>query len=173
MLIPEKLINFRCYAGLGVEFLGTTDVELPKFDPMTEKVSGAGIAGEFDSPVVGHFQSQVIKLKWRTPTARALGLLAPVDHLIQLYGAIQVRDSEAGRIVTQQVLLQVSGPMKSFGLGNFEVGKPTAAESEIECAKLDLKIDGVPLVELDKFNSVFKVAGVDYLRDVRIAMGGV
>jgi hypothetical protein len=28
-LIPERLVNFRCYGGGALELLGMTDVELP------------------------------------------------------------------------------------------------------------------------------------------------
>lgn len=172
MLIPEKLTNFKVYGGNGgVDLLGSTDVELPAFTPMVEKIMGAGIAGEYDSPVPGHFQSMTVKLKWRVFTSTALGLLAPIDHGIQLRGAVSIRDTSLGALVTQAVLIQVNGPMKSFGLGNFEVGKPTNAETEIELAKILVKLDGVDVVELDKFNNVFKVGGIDYLADTRLALG--
>lgn len=174
MQIPEKLVNFRCYAGAGaLEFLGMTDVELPKFDPLVEKIAGAGIAGEYDSPVIGHFQSQSVKLKWRTVTAAALGLLAPVQHALDIRGSVQLQDPGAGTLITQPFRLEVRGQVKSQGLGKLEPGKPMDADSEIECAVVRISINGVLLVELDKFSMVYRVNGVDYLRGVRIDLGGV
>lgn len=61
-VVPEKLINFRAYND-GNDLLGVTDVQLPSLDAMTETVKGAGIAGEVDSPVLGHFGSMETVLK--------------------------------------------------------------------------------------------------------------
>ena len=52
--VPEKLINFRVYLD-GNNLIGVADVELPSIEAMTETVKGAGIAGEIDSPTLGHF----------------------------------------------------------------------------------------------------------------------
>ncbi|UTW68684.1 phage major tail tube protein [Anaerobacillus sp. HL2] len=40
------------------------DVQLPSLEAMTETVKGAGIAGEVDSPVIGHFGSLGITLNY-------------------------------------------------------------------------------------------------------------
>jgi P2 family phage contractile tail tube protein len=173
-LVPERLVNFRCYGGTGaLEFLGMTDVELPKFDAMTEKIMGAGIAGEYDSPVLGHFGSQTAKLKWRTMTPAASGLLAPVQHALSIRGSIQIQDPMLGVLLTQAIVVEVRGQMKTFGPGKLEPGKPMETESEIECAVVRISIAGVPVVELDKFNFRYVVNGVDYLAGPRVDMGGV
>ena len=54
MKVPEKLINFRVYED-GDDLVGVADVTLPTLDAMTETVKGAGIAGEVESPVMGHY----------------------------------------------------------------------------------------------------------------------
>ena len=59
MNVPEKLINFRVYEN-GNDLIGIADVTLPKVDYMTETVKGAGIAGEIDSPVKGHYSSMEV-----------------------------------------------------------------------------------------------------------------
>lgn len=43
--VPERLIAFRVY-GEGNDLLGTANVTLPTIEPMTDTVTGAGIAGE-------------------------------------------------------------------------------------------------------------------------------
>ena len=65
MNVPEKLINFRVYEN-GNDLVGVADVELPSLETMTETVKGAGVAGEVDSPVMGHFGSMELTLNWRT-----------------------------------------------------------------------------------------------------------
>ena len=65
----------------------------------------------------------------------------------------------------------VRGQVKSKGLGKLEPGKPLDAESDIEVAAISIYIDSAPLVELDKLNSIFRVNGFDYLRQVRVDLG--
>lgn len=173
MQIPERLVNFRCYLGAGAEFLGMTDVDLPSFEAMTETIVGAGIAGEYASPVIGHFASQSVKLKWRTVTEAALALLAPSRHVVDLRGSVQHQDPMSGLIVTKPVRVECTGQVKSQTLGKFEPGKVMGAEADIECAVLRVSFDGRLLVELDKFNMIYRVMSVDYLQKVRQDMGGV
>ena len=65
--IPEKTIAFNVYRD-GTVLMGVATVELPQLQAMTETISGAGIAGEIDSPTLGHFQSMTAKLSFRTKT---------------------------------------------------------------------------------------------------------
>jgi P2 family phage contractile tail tube protein len=172
--IPERLINFRCYTGpSSTEFLGMTDVELPSFEAMTENISGAGIAGEYSSPVLGHFNSQVVKLKWRTLTAAALSMLTPVRQVFDVRGSIQLQDPQSGILITQALRVECTGQVKTLGLGKLEPGKVMTTESDVECAVLRVSLNNVPVIEIDKFNFVFRVNGTDYLAGVRRDMGGV
>ena len=171
--IPESLTNFRCYGPTSAEYFGVTDVELPSFDAMTEEISGAGIAGTYQSPVPGHFGSQMVKVKFRAPTEKAMELLAPLFQVLQFYGSMKLQDPMLGGIVSKQIYVECRGQTKHFGLGKLEAGKPMGAELDLEIATIKVKIGGVDVVELDKFNMVFKVRGFDHLRQVRVDMGGV
>ena len=172
-LIPERLVNFRCYGSDAAEFLGMTDAELPSFESMTETISGAGIAGEYSSPVLGHFASQMVKLKFRTVTRSALTLIAPVNQVFDLRGSIQIRDPMLGILQTQAMRVECTGQVKNHNLGKFEAGKVMAAELDMECAVIRVSLGAELLVEIDKFNMIFKVQGVDFLRQARTDMGGV
>ena len=52
--VPERLINYRVYLE-GNALAGIATADLPDLEAMTDTVSGAGIAGEVDSPIIGHF----------------------------------------------------------------------------------------------------------------------
>jgi len=172
-ILPERLVNFRAYAGPNAEFVGLTDVELPSFDSLTESIAGAGIAGEYSSPVLGHFQSQMVKLKWRTLTLAALRLLAPQRIVLDIRGSIQQQETTSGALLTSAIRVECTGQPKHLGLGKLEPGKIMGNEFDLEISTIRISIDNVPILELDKFNSVFKVDGVDYLQKVRQDLGGV
>lgn len=174
MLIPERLANFNVYGGpTANQLIGAATVELPSFEAMTETVSGAGIAGEYASPVPGHFASQMVKVAFRTLTREALALLAPIYQVLQLRGAIQVQDPGLGAITTQAMVMDCRGQVKTYNPGKMEPGKVMGAELDLECARIAISLDGVPYIEIDKFNMVYKVAGVDYLAKIRRDLGGV
>lgn len=55
--LPSLLVNFRVYDGDSNDMIGVADVELPKLEAMTETLKGAGVSGEIDMPVLGHYAS--------------------------------------------------------------------------------------------------------------------
>ena len=168
--MPEKLINFRVYED-GKDLLGVADVELPDLEWMTETVTGAGIAGEIDSPVLGHFKSLALKLKWRTVTGNTTVLAQSKAHHLDLRGSVQRYDAGAGEYKNYPVKVVVKAIPKKVGLGKLEPGKPQDNESEFECVYLKLWIDGEEKIEIDKYNYIAIVDGVDYLADVRTHLG--
>lgn len=148
-------------------------VELPSFEMMTETIQGAGIAGEYASPVLGHFQSQVVKLTFRSPNEKTLALLAPVMHALDIRGSVSMSDPMLGSVRTQSLRIECRGQTKMHSLGKFEAGQVVGGEVELECSVIRIDLDGVRVVELDKFNMVYRVNGVDYLASVRRDLGGV
>ena len=64
-LIPEKLINAKVYDSDGNTLVAMADVDLPDIEYLSETLSGSGIAGEFDSPTIGHVKGMKAKFKFR------------------------------------------------------------------------------------------------------------
>lgn len=168
--IPEKLINFAVY-GDGTEMLGAADITLPSLDPMTDGVSGAGIAGEVDSPVIGHFKSMTLGLKFRTITGDVASLAAPKAHHLDLRGSIQMFDSGTGTYIPTPVKVVVRAIPKKTSLGKLAVGKGQDAENEFEVVYLKLTLNGEEKLEVDKYNYICMIDGVDYLSVVRANLG--
>ena len=175
LLIPERLVNFRIYGGAAKnEMLGVTDLTLPDFDALTDKISGAGIAGEIDSVVIGHFGSQVLNLKWRALTKAGItGLMAPVPQVLDCRASVQSQDKGNSSLVTDAWRVEVRGMVKTFKLGKLEPGKQMDTSSDVEVQAITISNAGMQLVQLDKLNMIYIVGGVDYLQKVRIDLGGV
>lgn len=168
--IPEKLINFRVYLD-GVDLLGVADVQLPSMEAMTDTVKGAGIAGEIESPVLGHFQSMTATINWRTVTRNQIALAAQKVHHIDARGAIQIMDAGAGAYIVVPCKVVMRGTPKKTDLGKLEVGAQQEAQTELEVIYLKLTLDGVDRLELDKLNYIHNVDGEDSLAEVRSALG--
>lgn len=170
MNVPEKLINFRVYNS-GADLVGTADITLPKLSSMTQTVKGAGIAGEIDSPVLGHYSSTEVEINFRTIDKDSITLASPKGHHLDLRGAQQVYDSSTGEYVVKKLKLVVRGVPKTDDLGKLDVGATTDTKLTLECDYVKLTIDGKTEIELDKYNYIANIGGVDYLADVRDALG--
>ena len=170
MNVPEKLINFRAYLD-GDDLIGVTDITLPSLEPMTETVKGAGVAGEIDNPVLGHYGSMEVQLNWRTLYKKPLALAAPKGLTLDLRGANQIWDSSAGAFVTQAVKVVVQGVPKGIELGKLDVGTTSDTSTTLECNYIKVTVAGSTLLELDKYNYICKINGTDYLSSVRTALG--
>ena len=166
--VPEKLIAFRCYLE-GDDLVGVADVELPALEAMSETVSGAGIAGEVESPVIGHYGSMTTTINFRTLTADVGVLATPKAHQMDFRGSQQIYDS--GEYKTVPVRVVMKAIPKNVELGSFATGQMTETAKEFEVVYLKLFVDGKERVEIDKYNSVAKFNGVDVLDSVRSDLG--
>lgn len=168
--VPEKLINFMAY-NEGQNLIGVVDVELPALESMTETVSGAGIAGEVDSPTLGHYGSMTCRINFRTVTKDAASLAAQRSHQLEFRGSQQVFDAGTGRYSTQSLRCVVKAVPKNVELGNLTAGAPTETGNEFEVNYIKLWVGGEELVEIDKFNFIARINGEDYLASVRADLG--
>jgi P2 family phage contractile tail tube protein len=166
--IPEKLINYTVFLE-GNRLVGTADVELPKLKAMTDTVSGAGIAGEVESPVIGHYESMTTSITFRTINGDVGTLATPAAHLIDFRGSQQVCD--AGTYKTVAVRVTMKAIPKTVDLGKFKVGAVTETSDEFEVIYLKLYVDGKEVIEIDKLNYIAKFDGVDVLAGVRADLG--
>jgi len=170
-VVPERLTAFRVYLEGSTDLKGVADLQLPSLEAMTETVRGAGIAGEYESPTLGHFGSMKLGLNWRTVSKDMVRLMRQKALRLDCRGAFQEYDAGAGEYVIRQTRVVVQGPPTKGDPGKFETGAPSDGSSEIEVLYLKIDIDRRTVVELDKLNYKCVIDGVDYLADVRSALG--
>lgn len=168
--IPERTINYRVYDDNNA-LIGVATVDLPDIEAMTDTVSGAGIAGEVDSPTLGHFASMTLTINWRTITGDATRLNAQRVHALEFRASQQINDAARGELKTQAVRVVTRCTPKNLSLGSLEVSAGTDSSSEFEVSYLKIYIDGRDVLEIDKYNFKFVVNGEDFLRTVRRDLG--
>lgn len=168
--IPTNLINARVY-NAGNVLLGQADVELSDLEYMTESITGLGIAGELDTPVLGHFKSITLKMKWNTVSRDALELMKPETHQLQIYGSMQTWNVDRGVYEPKGIRIACRSAPKKGGVGKFDAGKKMEPESEFELVYVKMSVAGEEVLEIDKFNMKCAINGVDYLAEVRSQLG--
>lgn len=165
-IVPEGMINFKVYRD-GVDMLGIAEGTLPNLEAMTHEIKGAGLAGVVDKPVLGHFNSMTLSLTWRSVTGDISILNRPVAHELDLYHSLQRYDAGLGEVKTEQLHVFCKAIPKTFTTGNLVVGDGMGTQMEFELPYLKIWLGEKERAELDKFNYIYKIDGVDYLASVR------
>lgn len=168
--IPEKIINARVFID-GNKVQGTGDIELPSFEAMSDSISGAGIAGEIETPLIGHFGSQTTSITFRLLTEDALKMLAPKRYSIEARSANQMYDQASGEYKVDAYRVVMRGRPKSVEGGTMNVAVTTDSPLVFELEYISIYYNDTQILEFDKFNFKYVVDGTDYLAEVRTALG--
>lgn len=165
--IPEKICGYNIY-NEGEKLVGiTSEVELPSFEAMTSTISGAGIMGEVESPNPGHFGSQKIDIGFRTVSVDAAKLYEPRGQTITLRADQSSYDVSNGVIGHQALRIILHGVPTAFKAGKLSAGNPTESLVTLELYYIKIELAGETIVELDKFNSIYVVNGIDWMSQIR------
>ena len=167
---PVKLANATIYYQ-GKELLGVADAELPKVEFDSEALKGLGIAGEVEVVNPAYLKPMNAKLKFNTTTKSLAKLTAPKAHEIEIYGALEDKDTETKDIKIRQVRAYFKASAKSASGGKIEASKAMDSEIELTIYVYKLEIDGQMVYEIDPENFVLRIDGQDYLQEVRTALG--
>ena len=170
MKVDNGVNNFAVYED-ATEFYGMAEVTLPEISQIAEEVKGAGIAGAFNGAFVGHVEAMTLTLNFRSVTPDAIKLAEPRNHQIDLRASQQQWDNTAGvfkQVAVKHVL--VVTPTK-FAPGKLAPAASAEASGEYSVTYFATYIGGVKKMEIDVINFIYFVNGVDYLADVRKALG--
>ena len=89
--VDQSTINWAVYED-NTEYAGMAQATLPNLTALTQSISGAGIAGNVDAVILGHFDAMSMTLNYRTMTEQAVRLSEPRRHNIDLRYAVQDED---------------------------------------------------------------------------------
>ena len=166
----ESVINFAVYED-SVEYVGMAGVTLPNLAAIVQTLSGAGIAGNVEVPVPGHYDVMSLTLNFRTTTEHSVRLSEPRRHNIDLRMAQQIEDTVAGEVKVQSIKHVLVVVPKTDTGGTVAPAAPTNGSGEYSVRYWATYIDGAKVREIDPLNFICEVNGVDYLADVRKAIG--
>ena len=166
----ESVINFAVYED-SVEYVGMATATLPNLSSIVQTLSGAGIAGNVEVPILGHYDVMSLTLNFRTITEQSVRLSEPRRHNIDLRVAQQIEDTVAGEVKVQSVKHILVVVPKSDTGGSIAPATPTNGSGEYSVRYWATYIDGTKVREIDPLNFICEVNGVDYLADVRKAIG--
>lgn len=169
-MYDESVINFAVYED-SVEYVGMATATLPNLSALVQTISGAGIAGNVEAPILGHYDAMTLGLSFRTTTSQSVKLSEPRRHNIDLRVAQQVEDTVAGAVKVQNVKHVLVVVPKTETGGSVAPASPTNGSGEYSVRYWATYIDGTKVREIDPLNFICFMNGIDYLADVRKAIG--
>lgn len=166
----QLVVNFAIYED-GTEYLGMGEVEFPEIAFLTEEIKGAGLAGNLEAVVIGHLESMTTTFNFNTVSDAAVKLTEPRIHNIDCRVSQQIHDTRTGK-TTQEAVKHIMRTMpKKFAPGKGAVASAAEASGEHACYYYAVYKNGVRKIELDPMNFICFINGVDYLKEVRKALG--
>lgn len=168
--VNEGVINYAVYEN-GKRYLGIAEVTLPDFEKPVFNVSGPGIGGEVDIPVLGYFNAITVGINFRHANEASYELMEERAHTIVIMQLDQNYDNEAGIINTnkRKRILKIL-PKKSGG-GSLKPASPQAVTGEFSVLYYSDIIDGKVMTEIDPANCKCIINGKDYAAEIRTGLG--
>lgn len=170
MRIGNGTINYEVYED-GDNFCGIAEVTLPDLAQATTEVSGAGISGKFTAPFIGQMEAMSLSLSFKTVEERMANLTMPGYHNLDLRVAQQTQNSTTGKFNVEKIKHLVTVTPVKNSPGKIAPSSATESTVEFSVSYYAQFIDGKKVVEFDLFNCIYYLNGVDYMAEVRKAMG--
>lgn len=168
--MDQSIINFKVYED-SVEYVGMAQATLPDLTALTQSISGAGIAGNVESVILGHFDAMTLGLNFRTVTDQSVKLSEPRRHTIDLRVAQQDEDVVAGQVVVRCRQAHSCGHSQERQGRLRRPAAPPTAPASTPSATGRPTLTARRCVRIDQLNFICYVNGTDYLADVRKALG--
>lgn len=167
---PEAYIDFEVYED-AKNFIGISQATLPDVTFLTQTITGAGISGNVDAVLTGMVDAMKLSLNFRSATDAAVSLMAPKRHNIDLRVAEQNWDTSAiAKTISADKYVMVVIPVTTKP-GSVAPASAADASGEYSVYYYAGYRDGKKLWEIDPWNYICNINGVDYMKDVRKALG--
>ncbi len=172
MEYPNVLNDANIYVD-GENWLGKAEVTIPEITHKVVEMNVMGIAGGMDVPLVGHIDKLSGSIKFKSVDSEALKVLFNSSYapILDIRGAMQKYDSEEGTISTFPIKVTIRGFFKKVKLLGFKQGSDETTDVDYEANYLKIEVDDEEIVEIDKFNYIYRVDGEDLLAEVRETLG--
>src|SRR5260221_602030 len=153
MIYPSVVKNFNVYPGRsgGGRAIGLADIVLPKLVWESDTVKGAGLAGSLKLGVIGNLQPMETTLSFHANTVQSL----------------QMFDTNSGQFdeYPEEIDMRLLGA--SYDPGRRDASTKGQITMVFDCLILTLIFGGKKYWELDPFNDVCVINGVDLNQGTR------
>lgn len=167
---PAAHIQVEVYED-SIRRCGLASATLPQINYTTTSITGAGMMGPIDVPLVGMVENMTLTLNWLEITGDAVGLQTPEKHNIELRVATENWQVEQAEIEIQSDKYVMIVQPRSLNPGDITPMSAPNASQEFTVYYFAGYKNGTQLFEIDKRNMKNVINGTDYFADVKKALG--
>jgi len=169
---PNLINDANVYVD-GANWLGKASIEIPEVAHKVVESKMFGQSGGMEIPLKGHIDKLDGKIKFKSLTAESAKVLynAAKTPLLDVRAAVQIYNQESGAMEIYPIKITMQAFFKKTKLTELKQGADGDHEAEYAAHYFKLEIDSEEIVEIDKFNYIYKVGGEDVLADMREALG--
>lgn len=168
-MFSTHLVNrFNVYKN-GRRLIGIAgELTLPEVTNLTDSMEGAGTGGNMDIPVIGLIDELESEISFLSLCDDIFSIMDPTEPAdITINGAIQGTDSGTGAVKYLPISITERGVVKKFTPGTMKAGGKMGSSVTLGLSYYKIVLDGKTVLEIDRFNGVYLINGVDVLKEVR------
>lgn len=167
---PAAYINLEIYED-SVNLMGVAKVQLPAIAFPCVNISGAGMMGEMEVPLYGMVSNMTTTITWLTPHGDSVKLMSPKKHQLDMRVAEEYWDVDQADVgLWADKYVMIVRP-KTATPGTVAPMASADTSGEYVVYYFAAYRDGKQLWEVDKRNMRCVIDGVDYMAEVRKALG--
>ncbi len=170
MIYPNGYIDYMMYKD-GGDLIGVAKVTMPPIKYKQTSVSGAAGMGDVNIPFAGMIEAMTVNIQFSNVTGAALELGSNECHDVALYASTQYFDSVTRKEEREQLRFELSIRPLEINHGTVAAASAADASGSYSVCKYTVYKDGEKVIDIDPFNMVHMVNGVDCAADVRKALG--
>ncbi len=167
---PAAYIQAEIYED-SVNLLGVARVKLPTINYPTVNISGTGMTGNLEVPLIGMVDNMTMEIDWLSHTGDAVRLASPEKHQLDIRVVEEYWDTDETDVGTWGNKYVVIARAKSYDPGSVAPMANADAKSEYVVYYFAGYRDGQQLFEVDKRHMKCVINGKDYMADVRKKLG--
>ena len=167
---PAAYINLEIYED-SVNLMGVAKVQLPAIAFPCVNISGAGMMGEMEVPLYGMVSNMTTTITWLTPHGDAVKLMSPKKHQLDMRVAEEYCDVEQAELGLWAYKYVMVVRPKTTTPGTVAPMSAADASGEYVVYYFAAYKNGEQMWEVDKRNMKCVILGVDYMAEVRKALG--
>ncbi|MTI49704.1 MAG: hypothetical protein FH761_17880 [Firmicutes bacterium] len=165
MIISGNVVAHKLYSD-GEEIMDSVSVQFPSIELATGELKGAGILGSIDMPMTGQINAMTFTINSRGVSKSNSKLAKPGVQKLEVRFIRDVTRAN-GDVIPEGSKVYITGINKKYDPGKVEQGATMDGSIDFEVLRYRQVINGEETLLIDKLNSVYKVNGVDHMKNIR------
>ena len=170
MIYPNGHIDYLMYENGGA-LIGVAKVTMPPIKYKTVTATGAALMGDVTIPLASMIEPMTISIDFSSVADAVVQLGTNEWHDVSLYLADQYFDGVTRKEELEQIRFEMSIRPTEINQGTIQTANAADASGAYSVCKYTVYKAGKKVIDIDQFNQIHEVNGVDNAADIRKALG--